>query len=139
MSPDRSIEERWWQEQKKKQEGKQKVADMRREFLDEYSAFVWSRQKPMPSAIISRKHRALSLGREFASRGFKKGAQMCRDRVSELDEAIQSGFAAVPMVMVDEENGAYEVLMKSMGMPPGYGLDDYPTAKETAKGDGAKE
>ena len=133
----RSIEERYWNLQKKAQEGKLKVAEIRREDLDKFTAYVWSRLKPMPSEVILKKHRALALKREFADRGFKKGADICQARVDELDDPIHSGFAAVPSVMVDEEHGAYEVFMKSMGMPSGYSLSDYPT--EGATDDRAKE
>ena len=139
MSQSRSIEERYWNLQKKAQEGKLKVAEMRREDLDKFTAYVWSRLKPMPSDVILKKHRALALKREFERRGFKVGAELCQGRVDELDDPIHSGFAAVPSVMVDEEHGAYEVLMRSLGISAGSGLDDYPTTSEGATNDGAKE
>lgn len=131
----RSVEDLYWEEQKRKQEAKLKVKDQRDKDLDTYTAYVWAHLKPMPSNVINRKHRALSLMREFASRGFRKGASICAHRVLELDTAVQSGFAAVPRVMVDEQEGAFEVLMQQLGLPAGRGLDDYPVEGEVSDGD----
>jgi len=119
------IVERWLQDQKKKQEGKLKINEEKRGFLNKYSAYVWAKGHTMNSELIWRKYRALCLFAEFYSRGFMLGARICEQRVAILDNAILSGYNAVPSVLVDDDDGTYAVLMREAGMSGYGGLKDF--------------
>lgn len=116
---------------RKAQKGKEKAMGEQSAFLDPYTKYAFIADKPMPIHLPQAKSHARAWLAWFSRPPINKLGQMTAALYIDDYEEIQSGFGAVPDVMVDMDSGSWEILLGE-SEASGRSLND----AEGAKSDG---
>lgn len=116
--------DKFLQNAKRAQKGKEQAMGEQSRVLDPFSKYALISPKPLPPEIMLAKLRAEAVYEWMATPPIDNLGMLIWEGIVKYYERIESGFAAVPSVMVDPE-GAYEILAMGGGMtPPDTGLMD---------------
>jgi hypothetical protein len=108
---------------KKSMKGKLQAMGRQSEILDPHTMYVYGKD-PMPSRLILNRYRASTAFEWFATPPTSAKGMRITEGLVAFHEAVMSGFAAVPDVAVDVDDGTYSILFgdnRASG-----GLDDIP-------------